>query len=194
MNGSSVCARATRPQSARWRIEKKSTTRTDRPPSGTVDQAGQPAPGVGTDFWRSARLAKPMCHRTPMVTSLLGRSRQIKCTGRAGPGANPLGTPTFTWFRPGNPGASPKNKISAIRPPMATRGGIALPDRSNRFPGFLQKRRGRGPKRPAPSPREESRPGVRRQGKRDQQGRGRRHSRTIDFGAGGRLRPTSKAA
>src|SRR5579864_7867032 len=39
----------------------------------------------------------------------------------------PPGTRTFTWLKPGNPGAFPKNKISANRPPMATCGGITLP-------------------------------------------------------------------
>jgi hypothetical protein len=63
-------------------------------------------------------------HCIPIVTALLERPRQVKRTGTAGPGETPLGTRTFTWFRPVNPGALPKYDISARRPPIATCGGV----------------------------------------------------------------------
>ena len=63
-------------------------------------------------------------HRTPIVTSLLGRPMWVRRTGTAGPGATPAGTRTLIWFSPPYPGVFPNHNTSAIVPPIDTWGGI----------------------------------------------------------------------
>jgi hypothetical protein len=96
----------------------------------TAKAIGSAKRAVKTDLFRfaSEKTFQPaLAHCAPMVTALLGRLRCVKRTGTAGPAPILLGTRTFTWFSPKNPGALPKYRTSANRPPMNTCGGITLP-------------------------------------------------------------------
>src|SRR5689334_3489758 len=63
---------------------------------------------------------------TAMVTGGLLCPAMLSTTGRAFPGLTPEGTTTLTWYKSGNPGASPANFTSASIPPIVTVNGFAV--------------------------------------------------------------------